>query len=680
MPKTPRNGPSDRQQPLVTQVGAVASTLKAIPDGKIVDFISGRLANDTPEEYVRQNVEMSLVLEYGYPREQIEVEYRIKVGSTTTRVDLAIFPPDAAHTQDNLVAIIETKREGTKREDKRDGVGQLKSYMAACLNCQHGMWTNGVDRDCFFKTTDKGGHAFIDAIDIPAQGAKKADAPTREYLRAATGENLLFTFKRCHNYIAGSSGLQKPEAFWELLKLIFCKIEDERSDSEKLEFYVTQSERTSMDLQGRVKARLDRIFRDRVLAKYPTIFKSNERLEMNGATLAYVVSEMQQYSLLDSSVDVKGVAYEEVVGSNLRGDRGEFFTPRNACRMAVKMINPQPGELVLDPACGTGGFLVIAMNHVLSIVDEKHRGRWPKRGPSAEQQAEWFRERHEYLSSKVYGLDLNPNLVRAAKMNMVMNNDGSGNLFQCNSLEHPHRWPEVGPPRWLLGGADVIFANPPFGTDITIDDPRILAQFEVGSVWDPGSGGFVRRMSNDGTPVLQSSQPPEVLFVERCLQFLKPGGRMAIVMPNGLLNNPGLAYFRQAVLRQAQLLAVVDMHRDLFQPRNDTQTSMVLLRKWNTGESALSHGDYPIFMAIADAVGHNKRGKTLHKRAADGSLLLHDSVTVRRVPKRDGTFEEVEIRAKEPIVNDELDEIADAYHRWLAERSTPVRKRRGERA
>ncbi|CAN5189643.1 hypothetical protein BH11PSE9_BH11PSE9_28400 [soil metagenome] len=457
-------------------VGAATAALKAIPDGKVVDFISARLLDDTPEEYVRQNVEMSLVLEYSYPRDQVEVEFRIKVGSGTKRVDLALFAPGAPHTQDNIQTIIETKREGTKREDKSDGVGQLKSYMAACLNCQHGMWTNGVDRDCFFKSSDRGEHSFIDAIDIPIQGAKKADAPTREFLRAATGENLLFTFKRCHNYIAGSVGLQKPEAFWELLKLIFCKIEDERSDNDKLEFYVTQTERTSMDLQGRVKARLDRTFRDRVLAKYPTIFKSNERLEMNGATLAYVVSEMQQYSLLDSSVDVKGVAYEEVVGSNLRGDRGEFFTPRNACSMAVKMINPQAGEIVLDPACGTGGFLVMAMNHVLALIDEKHRSRWAKRGPSPEQQTEWFRARHQYLSQNIYGLDLNPNLVRAAKMNMVMNNDGSGSLFQCNSLEHPHRWPAEGPPHWLLGGVDVIFANPPFGTAITIDDPRILSQ------------------------------------------------------------------------------------------------------------------------------------------------------------------------------------------------------------
>ncbi|WP_334016503.1 N-6 DNA methylase [Burkholderia gladioli] len=669
-----------KQASLLLDVAAASSSLKAIPDGKVVDFITGQLMNDTPEEYVRQNVEMSLVLEYSYPREQIEVEFKIKVGSQTKRVDLAIFPPDAPHTQDNILIIIETKREGTKRESKSDGVEQMKSYMAACLNCQHGMWTNGVDRDCYFKTSDKGAHAFIDAIDIPTQGARKADSPSREHLRAATGENLLFTFKRCHNYIAGSAGLQKPEAFWELLKLIFCKIEDERSDNEKLDFYVTQSERTSMDLQGRVKARLDKVFRDRVLAKYPTIFKSNEQLEMNGATLSYVVSEMQQYSLLDSSVDVKGIAYEEVVGSNLRGDRGEFFTPRNACRMAVKMLNPQAGELVLDPSCGTGGFLVTAMNHVLANIDEKHSKRWPKRGPSPEQQAEWFRARHEYLSQKVYGLDLNPNLVRAAKMNMVMNNDGSGNLFQCNSLEHPHRWPNGGPPHWLLGGVDVIFANPPFGTEITIDDPRILAQFDVASVWEPSGNGFTVRRTKDEKPVLQSSQSPEVLFVERCLQFLKPGGRLAIVLPNGLLNNPGLAYFRRCILKQAQLLAVVDMHRDLFQPRNDTQTSMVLLRKWNVGESAETHGDYPVFMAIADKVGHNKRGATLYKRAPDGSLLLQETIKKHRIPKADGTFDEVAIPANLPIVDDELDEVADAYHAWLSEQITPARKKKASAA
>jgi len=656
-------------------VGAATANLKTIPSGKVVDFVSGRLMNDTPEEYVRQNVEMSLVLEYNYPREQIEVEFKIKVGSSTKRVDLAIFAAGAPHTQANIQTIIETKKEGTKRDDRQDGIGQMQAYMASCLNCQHGMWTNGIDRECYFKNSDDDGFTFIDAIDIPVQGSKKADAPKREFLRAATGENLLFTFKRCHNYIAGSSGMQKPDAFWELLKLIFCKIEDERSENTGLDFYVTQSERSSTDLQARVKSRLDKIFKDRVIAKYPTIFKANEQSEMNGATLAYVVSEMQQYSLLDSSVDVKGIAYEEVVGSNLRGDRGEFFTPRNACRMAVKMISPQPNEVVLDPSCGTGGFLVTAMNHALAAIDRKHRSRWKSATPSSEQQGEWYRERHAYLSNNIYGLDLNPSLVRAAKMNMVMNNDGSGKLYQCNSLEHPHRWPAGGAPPELLGSVDVVFANPPFGAEITIDDPRVLAQYDVGKVYDEKDGNFVKRVKKDGTEAQQSGQSPEVLFVERCLQFLRPGGRMAIVLPNGLLNNSGLAYFRSVILGQAQILAVVDMHRDLFQPRNDTQTSMVLLRKWGLGETAESHGDYPIFMAIADTVGHNKRGNTVYKRGPDGSLLLHEISTTHRVPSENGGFEEVVITTEEPMIDDELDEIAIAYHKWLATQVVPVRRR-----
>lgn len=659
-------------------VGKAVTTLQAIPDGKVVDFISGKLLNDTPEEYVRQNIAMSLVLEYGYQRPQIEVEFKVKLGSKTHRVDLAIFPEGKPHDQEHIWIIVETKKEGTKRGAKKDGVEQLKSYMAACIGCDYGMWTNGEDRACFLKSTNP---PFLDAIDIPPQGAKKADAPNRDILRPATGANLLFAFRRCHNYIAGKEGLQKPEAFWELLKLIFCKIEDERSDEETLRFYVSQSERISMSLQARVKSRLSKLFQEFVLKKYPTIFKANEQLEMQPATLAYVASELQQYALLHSSVDVKGVAYEEVVGSNLRGDRGEFFTPRNACRMAVKMIDPQPGERVLDPACGTGGFLVTAMNHVIAQIEAKHRKRWRKGSPSETQRSELYRERHAYLSECVFGLDLNPNLVRAAKMNMVMNNDGSGNLFQANSLEHPHRWSEDVREGVPLGSIDVLFTNPPFGTNIKEDVPRVLQQYDVAAAWKREEDGtWTRREKASGEPVLQSSQPPEILFVERCLQLLRPGGRMAVVLPNGLLNNPGLDYFRAVILRQAQILAVVDMHRDLFQPRNDTQTSMVLLRKWADGESAESFGDYSMFMAIADRVGHDKRGNTLYKRENDGSLLMRET-PVRRKPGDYGfvanpkATKAQEITRMEPIEDDELDDVAEAYLGWLEEMTTPRRKR-----
>jgi type I restriction enzyme M protein len=662
-------------------VAAATAALTTIPEGKIVDFITGNLLNDTPEEYVRQNVAMSLVLEYGYDRSQIEVEFRIKVGSNRKRVDLAIFPADDQHLQENIAVIVETKKEGTKRDDSDDGIGQLKSYMSSCLNADYGMWTNGEDRVCFVRGTDKGKHVFIDSIDIPAQGSKKAEAPTRHQLRPATGDNLLFAFRRCHNYIAGNQGLQKPEAFWELLKLIFCKIEDERSDEDTLQFYVSQTERTSMTSQAKVKARLQKLFAAKVTKQYPTIFKSADQLEMNPSVLTYVVSELQQYSLLDSQVDVKGVAYEEVVGSNLRGDRGEFFTPRNACRMAVKMLNPTPTERVLDPACGTGGFLIIAMNHVLGIVEENHQKRWRNGKPTTAQLTEYHRARHQYLGNHVFGLDLNPNLVRAAKMNMVMNNDGAGSLFQLNSLEHPHRWPGEAAKVVPLGSIDVLFANPPFGTQIVVDDPRILKQYDVAMAWtnedeDGNPAPWHIRRNADQTPVMQSSQPPEILFVERALQFLKPGGRMAIVLPNGLLNNTGLAYFRAAILEMAQVLAVVDMHRDLFQPRNDTQTSMVLLRKWSDGESAASHGDYPVFMAIADSVGHNKRGKTTFKRDPDGSLVLKDT-PIRKVRRKEGgETEEVVVVVKKPIVNDELDDVAESYLEWLQNMTTVTRPKR----
>jgi len=656
-------------------VGEAIKSLQSIPEGKLPDFITGNLVNDTPEEYVRQNIAKSLVLEYGYDPKQIAVEFPIKFGSKKVRVDLAIFNLNAPHKQENIIIIIETKKKGTNPEDKKEGVEQLRSYMSACPNCEYGMWTNGEFRSCFKKVLDGKTYKTLDAIDIPASGNKRVEAPSRLSLRAATGDNLLFAFRRCHNYIAGNQGLQKPEAFWELLKLIFCKIEDERSAQNTLQFYVSEPERVSLNGQVKVKNRIQKLFKESVIQKFPTIFKSNDDIEMEPRVLAYVVSELQHYSLLNSPVDVKGVAYEEIVGSNLRGDRGEFFTPRNACQMAVKMIDPQPNERIIDPACGTGGFLVTAMNYVLKNIDETERDKWLDfTNPTRYELDELYRKKNEYLSQKVFGLDLNPNLVRAAKMNMVMNNDGSGNLFQCNSLENPHFWSESVKNKVSLGTYDVLFTNPPFGSKIVIDDPLILEQYDVAAQWHQTSENtWEIKKGPNGKKLLQSSMPPEILFVERCLQFLVPGsGRMAIVLPNGLLNNPGLAYFRYWLLKKAQLIAVVDMHRDLFQPKNDTQTSMVLLRRKAPGEPEV---DYPIFMAIADAIGHDKRGNYIYKQNPDGSFILKEQI-VDQIRIINGKKEIQSLIIKTKIINDELNEIADTYLKWL---ETTVGKRQVNR-
>jgi type I restriction enzyme M protein len=273
----------------------------------------------------------------------------------------------------------------------------------------------------------------------------------------------------------------------------------------------------------------------------------------------------------------------------------------------------------------------------------------------------------------VRGADLNPGLVRAAKMNMVMNNDGSGGLWQANTLANPRIWePEVAQ-QFALGSFDVVVTNPPFGANIVIDDERVLEQYELAAIWDRRVDGmWAIRRDRRGAPVLQRSQPPEILFIERCVQFLRPGtGRMAMVIPNGILNNPALGYVRRWLMTNTQVLAVVDMARELFQPKNDTQTSMVLLRRLSAEERALAEAgslEYAIFMAVTNRVGHDKRGNTTYRRTETGEDIIVTRVeTVSEIDRATGeeVLRDVEIR--ERLVDDDLPDAATAYLRWLHE-------------
>ena len=295
----------------------------------------------------------------------------------------------------------------------------------------------------------------------------------------------------------------------------------------------------------------------------------------------------------------------------------------------------------------------------------------PAQGTEYEQ-AELYRRRDEYFRQCVFGIDLNPALVRAAKMNMVMNNDGSGGLFQANTLENPHRWATKLREAVQLGSIDVIVSNPPFGAKIPIDDEEILSQYDLAAVWDQDENGdWTIRLDKHGNRVLQKSQPPEILFIERALQLLKPGaGRMAMVIPNGILNNPGNAYIRSWILKKAQVLAVVDMQRDLFQPNNDTQTSMVLMRRLSTEEESTAEAeglDYPIFMAVAETIGHDKRGNVIWRQLPDGSDALVKRVeVVTEIDQATGNEVLREVEVTDRQVDDELPEVAEAYREWLA--------------
>ncbi|MCA0028279.1 MULTISPECIES: N-6 DNA methylase [unclassified Mesorhizobium] len=651
--------------------------IRSVPDGKICDFIDGRLRADTPEEYVRQNIERRLVLELGFQPSNIRIEFPIKVGSATKKIDIAIFKPGDPHVQENVWIIVECKRDNIPPADKKEGVGQLQSYLAACANSQWGMWTNGRFKEVYHKVTIAGRIEFEEPNDIPAADGNTTfiDRPTRGKLNQATDDNLLFSFKICHNHIYITDGLQKQPAFFELLKVIFCKIEDERNIPNDLEFFATAKEKGSPDGRLTVKKRMSKIF-DGVKKKYPAIFQPNDQINLDPRSLSYIVGELQRYSLLNTKIDVKGKAYEEIVGANLRGDRGEFFTPRNIQRMCIQMLEIKQGEKILDPACGTGGFLVIAMNDIISTLREKGE-------TFGNDFAEALRDRIKAVaSSSFFGFDINPDLVKATKMNMVMNNDGSGNILRNDSLRHPHEWSSefrndlanalgIDPLELRtqndLGHFDVIATNPPFGSKLPVQDTQTLQQYDLGHVWEEDADGNWTKKDE-----ISKSQPPEILFIERCYQLLRDGGRMAIVLPDAILGAPGLGYVRQWILEKFRLVASVDLHPDAFQPRNGTQTSVLLLQRktqaeLNREKLQNSLNDYSIFMAQNLSVGHDKRGNKVFLRNEEGEEILIDTPDVIELSHTADGEATTKPMPRQKILDDDTPEIATAFRTWKAQ-------------
>ena len=660
----------------------------SVPDGSIRDYIDGEFRKDTPEEYVRQTIEKRLINEHKYKREQIKIEFGLKLGSRRPRADIVVFPKDSPEmTQDQAWLIVECKKETVEPKNRKDGVEQLKSYMSACPNCEWGLWTNGRYKEVLRKVEVEGRYEFQEYNDIPAADGslEDVDRPKRKTLKKAYEDNLLMVFRTCHNHIYVTDGLQKQPAFFELLKLIFCKTLDEQNLGRELEFYARSGERRNRDGQLTVQKRISKIF-SKVKQEFPQIFEANDEIKLQPRSLAWIVSELQPYSLLETHVDVKGKAYEELVGANLRGDRGEFFTPRNIMRMAVEMVNPKPDEKVCDTSCGTGGFLVTAMNHIIGqlkrdVIDDfgVREAKW------SNSQRDAFRDQiKKIVASDFYGFDINPDLVKATKMNMVMNNDGSGNIYRNDSLLPPHEWEHELKQQLAdalriqvdsitnkdsIGFFDVIVTNPPFGSKIPINDSHILEQFDIARIWRKSEETGWEMSDN-----FQTSVPPEQLFIERCLQFLKPDGRLAIVLPDSILGNPGLGHIRRWLLEKTRIVASVDLDVDTFQPRNGTQTSVLILQKKtqqeiNEERYARRFTPYNIFMTMVEKVGHDRRGNTLFKRDKDGNEIWvpEENTSPINYQNAEGAIADLQTERKTRVIDDQSREVPRLFTQWKKE-------------
>jgi type I restriction enzyme M protein len=643
-----------------------------VPEGKVVDFIDGKLRSDNETERTRQDFERTLVEEYRYNRSDIGVDFRIKVqeGSRkrTKKASLVIFSNNSQDkNQDGVLVVVNVVKPNAQPTDSRGGTDDLEALMIGCPNAEFGCWTNGVETVYFQKKKQKFDTDIFPVNDFPRKGEDASAIYTtdRSRLRVATGNNLLAAFKRCHDFIHANQGGSKERIFWEYLKLLFAKIEDEQSEGRPRFAIRNAEERNTAQGQREVKDRVEILFRDvKARSEYKGLFDATaEGIRFQPNIVAYIVAQLEKYDFLHSSVDVKGMAYETIVGPTLEGTRGEFFTPRNVVKMTVKMLDPSTGDRILDPACGTGGFIVIAFNYISEKMRQQERRSWAdSAGPTSEDEAALNEKIHK-AGRDIFGLDFNANLVKTTQMNMIMNNNGRGGLYAVNSLRNPSDWPRHVQDDIELGSMDVVMTNPPFGTKIKVEGQDILSQYDLAHAWKREGHRWVMNSA------LRTAMSPEILFIERCVQFLKPGtGRLGMVVPDGILGNPDNEYIRYWLLSNCQILASVDLPVETFLPRTGTQTSVLFLRRKSEQEKlaeSLSGDieDYDVFMAVAKTVGKDRRGNITYVRDEMGREVIRRDLYAAN---RNGTVLDylptVEVTGK--IVDDDLPYIARRYREF----------------
>ena len=650
----------------------------------LLDYISGEAIKDTAKEQVRQRIARALFHEYGISLDDMERDFRMIVDGRRRKLDLAIFEAGQPHEVEHVRRMVVCQKEPprTKKgafkmrdhEQAKKEFGLLHAAMTEAPSCRWGLWTNGLELFFFDKEVLRFDVQFKPIGDWPMadESVGTRDVLSVARLRKADPEMLRTAFRRCHNYIHGNEGMPKDAAFWQFLYLIFSKMHDEkRPRDEEPRFWAGATEQFDPEGRAAIRGRIEPLFEE-VKQRYDTIFRGTEEITLSDRALAFMVAELARYDLGRTAIDAKGAAYQEIVKNNLRGDRGQYFTPRGAVDLMVDMLDPREDERVLDPACGTGGFLVSALSH----MDRRfHEEAEVPSGAESTNEFLSIRDRLGHWSdTRLFGADFDPFLVRAAQMNVVMASNAQGHVFNMNSLEFPAgHLPGVDPAKKLaeLGTMDVVMTNPPFGSGIPVTDPNILRHYELAHRWDSVEGGGYIDSGK-----LYNSVSPEVLFIERCVDWLRPGGRMGIVLPDGILGNPADEYIRWWILRRCWVLASVDLPVEVFivEANVNILTSLLFLKKKTDQEmKAEDLGapvEYPVFMAVAEKVGFDRRGATLYERSPAGEIKLREEEVVERV-RINGGFVERVLRRKKPVVNDDLPRIAGAYREFRAENEEP---------
>lgn len=668
---------------------AIQDDVTAIPDGMLLDYITNQPVKDNSKEQVRQRIARALFHEYGINVEDMEPDFKIPIGGRNKKVSIAIFRHGKEHELENVRRVVVCEKEPTGRgitkmrshDQAKKDLQVLKDFMAeAGETCEWGLWTNGLEFFFLQKEVTRFDVKFKPVGDWPMgdETLGTRDVASIARMRKADPELLRVTFRRCHNFIHGNEGMSKDVAFRQFLYLIFAKMHDERNrNGHEPRFWAGATEQFEDEGRVAIRNRIEPLFEE-VKEQYKGIFQGNEQIELSDRALAFMVSELAKYDFNRTDIDAKGAAYQEIVGDNLRGDRGQYFTPRGAIKLMVDMLDPQPHERVLDPACGTGGFLISTVNHLL-----KQRQKELGIDPADESTTEFLslkQEIKEYVETNLFGADFDPALVKTSKMNLMMSANAEGDVFHMDSLAFPKGHLDGNDPAKEtipLGSIDVLMTNPPFGSDIPISDPMVLNNFDLAAKWGKRQedGSFIR---GDG---YETAVAPEILFIERSIDWLRPGGRMGIVLPDGILGNPGDEKFRAWILKHCWVLASVDLPPEVFIAKANVNilTSLLFLKKKTDQEikaEALGQiTNYPVFMAVAEKVGFDRRDNKVYKRSPDGEELVETVVETETVHFRDKKVKRV-LHRKQKILDDDLPKIAEAYRKFRIQNPEPGIPRR----
>lgn len=567
-----------------------------------------------PEEQVRAAYYAELIYRYGYKPQRIGVEVTVPDRSPNDFADLVVFRDDE---RKRPFAVIECKAEGvsdpqfTQAVEQAWGNGNAHKFRASYIGVVAGLTRRFLDCD-----DSKYGALERDRNQIADLPADYGAPPAYKYRKGGgrgslditpVGKSdLMVAINKCHQTLWGGGRLSPPAAFGEFCKLIFVKVRDEkqpRQQGEHYEFQVKTGEAT-VDLAARIRARYEA-----EMARDPDVF--SEQIKVDDGTLRMCVEHLEGINFSATDLDTKGVAFEQFLDSFFKGDFGQYFTPREVIQFCVAMMPPGADDMVLDTSCGSGGFLLYAMDHVRRQAEALF-------GPREE--VARFQHWHDFAQRRLFGIEINDEISRVAKMNMILHDDGHTNVIAADGLAD---FAELAQRNAKLkrGGFDLVLTNPPFGAVVKAVEKgqAYLERFEllrfIGKAGgDTAAGAGARQKAGKAAIKARTSVKTEILFLERVHDFLKPGtGRAAIVVPDGILTNSSLQGVRDWLLSRFQVLAVVSLPQETFQHSGaSVKASLLFVRRRHPEE--IPSDDEPIFMAAPGNIGFDATGRPTLRR------------------------------------------------------------------